>query len=102
MYIIDRRLNPSGKSLANRQRFLRRAKALARGAVRDDFKDRNIGEIDQGGEVLIPVGGIREPKLRRSATGGVREHVVPGNKEFLEGDEIPKPERGRRGDRGRA
>ena len=28
MYIIDRRLNPSGKSLANRQRFLRRAKAL--------------------------------------------------------------------------
>jgi uncharacterized sporulation protein YeaH/YhbH (DUF444 family) len=95
MYIIDRRLNPSGKSLANRQRFLRRAKALARGAVRDDSKDRNIGEIDQGGEVLIPVGGVREPKLRRSATGGVREYVVPGNKEFLEGDEIPKPERGR-------
>ena len=32
MYIIDRRLNPGGKSLANRQRFLRRAKALVRRA----------------------------------------------------------------------
>ena len=98
MYIIDRRLNPSGKSLANRQRFLRRAKALARGAVHDDFRDRSIKEVDQGGEVAIPLGGIREPKLRRSATGGVRELVVPGNKEFLEGDEIPKPVGGRRGD----
>ena len=34
MNIIDRRLNPKGKSLANRQRFLRRAKALVRGAVK--------------------------------------------------------------------
>ena len=28
MHIVDRRLNPGGKSLENRQRFLRRAKAL--------------------------------------------------------------------------
>jgi uncharacterized protein len=97
MYIIDRRLNPSGKSLANRQRFLRRAKALVRGAVRDDSKDRNIKEIDQGGEISIPLGGVREPRLRRSAAGGAREYVVPGNKEFLEGDEIPKPRGGRGG-----
>ena len=27
MHIVDRRLNPSGKNLANRQRFMRRAKA---------------------------------------------------------------------------
>jgi len=27
MHIVDRRLNPGGKSLVNRQRFLRRAKA---------------------------------------------------------------------------
>ena len=36
MYIIDRRLNPGGKSLANRQRFLRRAKAQIQRAVRAD------------------------------------------------------------------
>ncbi|WP_147022959.1 DUF444 family protein, partial [Microvirga aerophila] len=34
MSIIDRRLNPGGKSLSNRQRFLRRAKALVQRAVR--------------------------------------------------------------------
>ena len=28
MHIVDRRLNPGGKSLANRQRFIRRAKSL--------------------------------------------------------------------------
>jgi len=28
MHIVDRRLNPGSKSLENRQRFLRRAKAL--------------------------------------------------------------------------
>ena len=33
MYIIDRRLNTGGKSLPNRQRFLRRAKALVQRAV---------------------------------------------------------------------
>ena len=32
-YFIDRRLNPKGKSLANRQRFLRRARAQIREAV---------------------------------------------------------------------
>jgi uncharacterized sporulation protein YeaH/YhbH (DUF444 family) len=93
MHIVDRRLNPGGKSLANRQRFLRRAKALVRGAVHDDSKNRNIKDLQQGGEISIPMGGVREPQLRRAA-GGVREHVVPGNKEFLEGDEIPKPEGG--------
>ena len=41
MHIIDRRLNPGGKSLANRQRFLRRAKALVqRGGAREPRKDR--------------------------------------------------------------
>jgi uncharacterized protein len=33
MHIVDRRLNPSGKNLANRQRFMRRAKAQIRKAV---------------------------------------------------------------------
>jgi uncharacterized sporulation protein YeaH/YhbH (DUF444 family) len=94
MNIVDRRLNPGGKSLANRQRFLRRAKALVRNAVRNDSRDRNIKDIAEGGEISIPLGGVRESQLRRSSTGGRREHVVPGNKEFLEGDEILKPNTG--------
>ena len=34
MHIVDRRLNPKSKSLGNRQRFMRRAKADIRDAVR--------------------------------------------------------------------
>src|SRR5512139_3033250 len=94
MYIVDRRLNPGGKSLGNRQRFLRRAQALVRRAVRDSSRDRGIRDMEKGGEVGIPSDGVREPTLRRSAQGGRRDHVLPGNKEFLEGDTIPRPDGG--------
>jgi uncharacterized sporulation protein YeaH/YhbH (DUF444 family) len=94
MYIIDRRLNPGGKSLSNRQRFLRRAKALVQRAVRDSLKDRSIKELDQTGEVSIVREGVNEPTLRRSSGGGDRDFVIPGNKEYVEGDRIARPPRG--------
>lgn len=94
MYIVDRRLNPGGKSLSNRQRFLRRAKSLVERAVRDGTKERGIREIEQEGEVSIPTGGINEPRFHRSPKGGHRDHVLPGNKEFIEGDTIPRPKGG--------
>ena len=91
MYIIDRRLNPGGKSLANRQRFLRRAKALVRRAVRDSSKERSIKDMEHGGEVTIPVDGVREPRFHRAGSGGLRDLILPGNKEFVQGDTIPRP-----------
>jgi uncharacterized protein len=94
MNIIDRRLNPKGKSLANRQRFLRRAREQIVKAVRDSSGKRNIQDIENGDKISIATGGVREPSFRRSATGGLREHVVPGNKEYIEGDRIPRPEGG--------
>jgi len=94
MDIIDRRLNPGGKSLANRQRFLRRARAHVRRAVRDSAVERGIGDLDSGGEVEIPLDGITEPSFRRSGDGGRRDHVLPGNKEFVEGDTIERPDGG--------
>ncbi|MCK8783599.1 YeaH/YhbH family protein [Roseomonas sp. NAR14] len=94
MHILDRRLNPGGKSLGNRQRFLRRAKALVRQAVRDASAQRRIREVDQGGEVSIPLGGVGEPSFRRSGSGGVRDHLLPGNKKFSEGDRINRPPSG--------
>ena len=72
MHIIDRRLNPSGKSLANRQRFLRRAKALVRNAVRSDSRDRDIKDIDRGGEISIPLKGVREPPIMGTIPRGPR------------------------------
>lgn len=91
MHIIDRRLNPGSKSLVNRQRFLRRAKAAVQQAVRDSLKDRSIKELDREGQISIPRGGINEPTLRRASRGGDRERIFPGNKEYLQGDRIPRP-----------
>jgi uncharacterized sporulation protein YeaH/YhbH (DUF444 family) len=94
MNIVDRRLNPSGKNLANRQRFMRRAKSLIRKAVHESSASRGIKDADQGGEVSLPEQGVHEPSLRRSATGGIRDHLLPGNKEYTEGDTIPRPQGG--------
>src|SRR3979411_179384 len=83
MHIIDRRLNPGSKSLENRQRFLRRAKALVQGAVKKSSQDRDIKDVLEGGEVSIPLDGMNEPRFRRE--GGTRDMVLPGNKKFVEG-----------------
>lgn len=96
MQILDRRLNPSGRSLPNRQRFLRRAKALVQDAVRDASAKRGIRSADEGGEISIPLHGIREPSFHHGA-GGQRDHVLPGNKEYREGDEIQRPPGGGQG-----
>jgi len=93
MNIIDRRLNPSGKSLANRQRFLRRARAQIVKAVRDASGSRSILDIGNGEKISIPADGLREPSFRRASQGGIRDYVVPGNKEYVEGDHIKKPEK---------
>ncbi len=94
MNIIDRRLNPGGKSFANRQRFLRRARAQVRKAVREASSSRSIKDAGKGGEVSIPAGGVHEPHLRRSGQGGVRDYVLPGNKKYIEGDSIARPPQG--------
>jgi len=94
MNIIDRRLNPGGKSFANRQRFLRRARAQVRKAVREASSARSIKDAGKGGEVSIPSGGVHEPHLRRSSQGGVRDYVLPGNKKYIEGDAIARPQQG--------
>src|SRR6202000_3024873 len=92
MHIVDRRLNPGSKSLENRQRFLRRAKALVQGAVRKTSEGRDIKDVLEGGEVAIPRDGSHEPRFRTE--GGMRDRVLPGNKKFVEGDIIERPRGG--------
>jgi hypothetical protein len=94
MHIVDRRLNPSGKNLANRQRFMRRAKSMIRKAVHESSASRSIKDADQGGEVVLPAQGVQEPSFHRNATGGIRDHLLPGNKEYIAGDTIPRPQGG--------
>src|ERR1700694_276086 len=93
MHIVDRRLNPAGKSLENRQRFLRRAKALVQGAVKKSSQDRDIRDVLEGGEVSIPLDGMNEPRFRRE--GGTRDMVLPGNKKFIEGEILRRAGEGR-------
>jgi uncharacterized protein len=92
MHIVDRRLNPNNKSLENRQRFLRRAKALVQGAVKKSSEGRDIKDVLDGGEISIPLEGLREPRFHRE--GGTRDLVLPGNKKFIEGDMLPRPNEG--------
>ncbi|MGI9520114.1 MAG: YeaH/YhbH family protein [Hyphomicrobiaceae bacterium] len=94
MNIVDRRLNPKAKSLGNRQRFLRRAKAEIRDAVRDSIKKRKVTDVDGGENVKIGTKSLREPTFSLGGDSGERDFVLPGNKEFSPGDVIRKPESG--------
>lgn len=94
---IDRRANPKGKSLGNRQRFLRRARENIKERVDRSVRDRSIQDGDgvptDGEKVTIPSRGLQEPRFFHGS-GGNRKHVLPGNKDFVVGDAIPKPQGG--------
>ncbi len=95
--VIDRRLNPSGKSLPNRQRFIRLAKAAIKDAVVRSIRERSLGDVKSDEVVNIPFKKIAEPRLHHASQGGDRDHVLPGNKEFVKGDTLPKPKSGEGG-----
>ncbi|HUL09556.1 MAG TPA: YeaH/YhbH family protein [Candidatus Acidoferrum sp.] len=101
MNIVDRRLNPKGKSHTNRQRFIRLARDTLKEAVARSIKERSLGDVDTKEVVNIPKKRIQEPRFHHSTRGGYREHVLPGNKEFVQGDTLPKPEEGGAGGGGR-
>ncbi|MBB3352703.1 hypothetical protein CO660_06035 [Rhizobium sp. L9] len=96
MHIVDRRLNPRGKSLENRQRFLRRMKGAVQQAVKRSLQNRNIRDVLDGGEISLPIDGMAEPSFRRGE-GGIADHILPGNRAFVEGDIIPRPPGGKGG-----
>src|SRR5712691_7276849 len=91
MNIVDRRPNPKGKSLSNRQRFLARARVEVKSAVQEALRKRKVADVDHGEKVAIPTRGISEPIFHHNRRTGRTDHVVPGNKEYVRGDEIPRP-----------
>jgi len=94
-YFIDRRLNPKGKSLANRQRFLRRARAQIREAVQKSLKESAVADIAKDRKIKVSSKGTGEPRFRLDPhASGERDFVLPGNKEFMPGDAIKKPQGG--------
>jgi uncharacterized protein len=92
-HFIDRRLNGKNKSTVNRQRFLKRYKSQLKRSVADAVNKRSITDIDSGERVGIPSKDISEPVFHHGK-GGIRDMVHPGNKDFVSGDRIRRPEGG--------
>ena len=101
-HFIDRRLNPKGKSLGNRQRFLKRARTQIREAVQKSLKDSAVADLGKDRKIRISTKGTKEPRFRLDPqTAGDRDFVLPGNRDFTPGDEIKKPKSGGSGGRGK-
>ena len=90
MDIIDRRRNPHGKNLENRQRVLARARGAITRAARTAIDQGTLRETGQGETVTIPADVLHEPSFHTVFTGGKRDVVLSGNKEFSTGDRLPR------------
>jgi len=99
MQIIDRRLNGKNKSAVNRQRFIRRYREQIKQAVSNTISQRSISDIDSGEKINIPKRDIQEPSFHHGQ-GGVRETILPGNREFISGDKLRRPDGGQGGQGG--
>lgn len=90
--IIDRRLNGKNRSLPNRERFIRRYKSQLKKAVADVAGESSLSDVSAGGKVKvrIPSKEISEPTFI-FGQGGDTERVIPGNRDFVPGDHIPRP-----------
>ena len=99
-YLIDRRLQAKNKSAVNRERFLQRHKGQIKDAVTRAIKGRSITDIESGEKISIPVKDTHEPSFGH-ASGGVWEKVLPGNSEYLKGDQLQRPKNGGGGGKGK-
>jgi hypothetical protein len=91
--IIDRRINPKGKNLSNRQRFLHRARDWIKDKVRKRAAERDITSND-GESISISEDDISEPIFDYDRRKGDWERVLPGNKDYIPGDKIKRPDDG--------
>ena len=94
MDIIDRRPNPHGKNLENRQRVIARARAAVARATRDAVTEGTIREAGKEQAVTIPSDSLHEPSFHTVFSSGQRQIVLSGNKEFSTGDRLQRPRQG--------
>jgi uncharacterized sporulation protein YeaH/YhbH (DUF444 family) len=91
--IIDRRKNDKKKSATNRARYVRRVREQVKEAVKDIIRDGSIQDNLGSGtkKVRINKKGLSQPEFQHATSGGIRDRVMPGNKEYEAGDRLPKP-----------
>lgn len=93
--IVDRRNSPKGNSSENRHRLLKRIEGQIKKALPDIVKNTNVKDLTSSKErVNIPIKGINEPQFGYDRNTGDKKWVHPGNKDYVEGDRIKKPESG--------
>ena len=94
--ITDRRLNPGGKSLTNRHRFLDRVKQSVREAANRNIKSRNIQDQSES-EVTISRDGIDEPQFHYDSKQRRMGHRIAGQSRLHRRRHHPQAVRQRRG-----
>lgn len=92
--IIDRTLNGK-RSSGNRQKFVKRVKDKLRDQIKKQVAEGNIDDLvkGKGRKVTVPKKDLEQPTFGHGK-GGQKDTVHPGNKEFVEGDRIPRPPEG--------
>jgi hypothetical protein len=88
--ILDRRNNSKGKSSENRQRFLNRVKNQIKEALPGIIKNTDIKDIVSNDKIKVPIKRIDDPHFQYDRKSGENDIILPGNKEFSEGDKIKK------------
>lgn len=99
--LVDRRLSGKNRSAVNRQRFLRRFKGQIRKAVTEAVSGRGVADLERGEKISIPTKDLSEP-IFHHGPGGRRAGIHPGNKEFVTGDRVDRPQGGSGGGGGNA
>src|SRR5260370_32849725 len=80
--------------MRKREGLIGGGRAEQKAAVQDGLRKRKVADVGSGEKVSIPTKGINEPSFRHSRRTGRSEYIVPGNKEYVVGDEIPRPSDG--------
>jgi len=92
--IIDRRPNPHGKNLENRQRVLARARGAVARATQAAIDQGTLREVGRDQAVTIPADALQEPSFHTVFSSGQRQVVLSGNREFSTGDRLARPKGG--------
>jgi len=87
--IVDRRPD-KGKSVANRQRVLKRLDGALKAQVDKLIARRKLREHDQGVEVTVERKDVKEPSFALDPATGVAGRIIPGNDRYRVGDKIPR------------
>jgi len=95
--VIDRRLAGKNKTIENRERFLRRYREQIRQKVADAVRDQSLQDLGADKKITIPKRDIAEPVFHHGK-GGTRNIVHAGNKQYITGDRIKRPNGGQGGD----